>query len=144
MVSRCAEKVSSVVGTIKAHMCNAAKVHFDGTGTRVDGHTRWAHVASDELFTYLFFSYKRGHVGITEMDVLPNFQGVAIHDCWASYWKFDTLHAICCAHLLRELNGVIETHPEQTRARRLKKLLLDMKKAKEDAMTLTSADRSKV
>lgn len=144
MVSRCAEKVSSVVETIKAHMCNAAKAHFDETGTRVDGHTRWAHVASDELFTYLFFSHKRGHVGMTEMGVLPKFQGVAIHDCWASYWKFDILHAICCAHLLRELNGVIETHPEQTWAHRFKKLLLDMKKAKEDAMamTLTSADRS--
>ena len=37
-------------------------------------------------------------------------------------------HAICCAHLLRELNGVIENHPEQTWAVRFKKLLLDMKK----------------
>ena len=142
MVSRCAAKVSSVVETIKEHMCNSAKAHFDETGTRVDGHTRWAHVASDELFTYLFFSCKRGHAGMTEMDVLPYFHGVAIHDCWASYWKFNVLHAICCAHLLRELNGVIENHPEQTWAPRFKKLLLDMKKTKEDAiaMNLASAD----
>ena len=146
MVSRCAAKVRSVVETIKEHMCNAAKAHFDETGTRVDGHTRWAHVASDELFTYLYFSHKRGHAGMTEMDVLPNFHGVAIHDCWASYWKFDILHAVCCAHLLRELNGVMENHPEQTWATRFKKLLLDMKKAKEDAMAmdLTSADGHKV
>ena len=142
MVSRCAAKVSSVVETIKEHMCNSAKAHFDETGTRVDGHTRWAHVASDELFTYLFFSCKRGNAGMTEMDVLPHFHGVAIHDCWASYWKFNVLHAICCAHLLRELNGVIENHPEQTWAPRFKKLLLDMKKTKEDAiaMNLASAD----
>ena len=79
---------------------------------------------------------------MTEMDVLPHFHGVAIHDCWASYWKFNVLHAICCAHLLRELNGVIENHPEQTWAPRFKKLLLDMKKTKEDAiaMNLASAD----
>lgn len=33
--------------------------------------------------------------------------------CWGSYWKYqDVTHAICCAHLLRELNGVIENHPE--------------------------------
>lgn len=41
MVSRCAAKVSNVVEAIKEHMCNAAKAHFDETGTRVDGHTRW-------------------------------------------------------------------------------------------------------
>lgn len=146
MVSRCAAKVSDVVETIKEHMCNAAKAHFDETGTRVDGHTRWTHVASDGLFTYLFFSHKRGHAGMTEMDVLPDFHGVAIHDCWASYWKFDVLHAICCAHLLRELNGVIENHPEQTWAPGFKKLLLDMKDLKEEAMAmdLTSVDAHKV
>lgn len=60
MVSRCAAKVSSVVETIKEHMCNSAKAHFDETGTRVDGHTRWAHVASDELFTYLFSVVNEG------------------------------------------------------------------------------------
>ena len=146
MVSRFAAKVSSVVETIKEHMCNSAKAHFDETGTRVNGHTRWAHVASDELFTYLFFSHKRGHAGMTEMDVLPHFHGVAIHDYWASYWKFDVLHAICCAHLLRELNGVIENHSEQTWVPRFKKLLWDMKKAKEAAMAmnLTSTDDHKV
>ena len=146
MVSRCAAKVSNVVEAIKEHMCNAAKAHFDETGTRVDGHTRWAHVASDELFTYLFFSCKRGYTGMMEMDILPNFHGVAIHDCWAPYWKFDVLHAICCAHLLRELNGIIENHPEQTWAPRFKKLLLDMKKSKEEAiaMNLASADDHEV
>ena len=146
MVSRCAAKVSNVVEAIKEHMCNAAKAHFDETGTRVDGHTRWAHVASDELFTYLFFSCKRGYTGMMEMDILPNFHGVAIHDCWAPYWKFDVLHAICCAHLLRELNGIIENHPEQTWAPRFKKLLLDMKKSQEEAiaMNLASADDHKV
>ena len=40
----------------------------------------------------------------------------------------------------------MENHPEQTWAPRFKKLLLDMKKAKEDAMAmdLTSADEHKV
>lgn len=38
------------------------------------------------------------------------------------------------AHLLRELNGVIENHPEQTWAVRFKKLLLDMKKVRDKAL----------
>ena len=43
-------------------------------------------------------------------------------------------HAVCCAHLLRELNGVIENHPEQTWAPQFKKLLLDMKKVRDKAL----------
>ena len=50
---------------------------------------------------------KRGSEGMKSSGVFPDFHGVAIHDCWMSYFKYDTiLHAICNAHLLRELNGV--------------------------------------
>ena len=46
--------------------------------------------------------------------VLPVFHGIAMHDCWASYWSYeDCQHAVCCAHLLRELTGIAENHPEQ-------------------------------
>ena len=71
-----------------------------------------------------------------EADVLPNFEGIIVHDCWTSYWKYPkVVHAVCCAHLLRELNGVIENHPEQTWAARFKKLLLDMKKVRDKAVS---------
>ena len=63
--------------------------------------------------------------------VLPAFRGTAVHDCWSAYWKYGCTHAVCCAHLLRELNGVMENHPNQTWAKTFKGLLLDMKKAKE-------------
>jgi transposase len=70
-----------------------------------------------------------------EADVLPHARGIIIHDCWGSYWKYtDVIHGICCAHLLRELNGVIENHPDQTWAIRFRKLLLDMKNVKEKAL----------
>jgi len=50
-------------------------------------------------------------------------------------WKIsNTLHAVCCAHLLRELNGVEENHPEQTWAAKFKELLLAMKKVKEKSL----------
>lgn len=65
-------------------------------------------------YTYLSIQQKRGHLGMDAIGILPNFQGIAVHDCWASYWKYPNVeHDICCAHLLRELNGVIENHPEQ-------------------------------
>ena len=61
-----------------------------------------------------------------------NIYGIAVHDCWGSYWKYsDCLHAICCAHLLRELNGIEENHPEQAWVKEFKNLLLEMKKVKD-------------
>lgn len=41
------------------------------------------------------------------------------------------MHAICCAHLLRELTGVEENHPEYTWPTKFKELLLDMKKVRD-------------
>jgi len=36
--------------------------------------------------------------------VLPGFGGVAVHDCWSPYWRYQgATHALCAAHLLREL-----------------------------------------
>lgn len=40
-------------------------------------------------------------------------------------------NAICCAHLLRELNDIEENHPEQTWVKEFKNLLLEMKKVKD-------------
>ena len=81
-------------------------------------------------------SKKRGYEGIKSVGVLPDYHGIIVHDCWASYWKFDGVtHSVCCAHLLRELNGIMENHPEQVWAGKFKKLLLRMKKAKDKAIT---------
>ena len=44
------------------------------------------------------------------------------------------MHAICNAHILRELNGLIDNHPQQTWASKFQKLLLRMKKVKERAI----------
>lgn len=69
-----------------------------------------------------------------ENGVLPEFEGVAVHDCWASYWRYDGIeHSICCAHLLRELTGIEENWPEHTWATEFKKLLLAMKETREKA-----------
>ncbi|MFZ2286173.1 MAG: transposase, partial [Bacteroidales bacterium] len=42
--------------------------------------------------------------------VLPDYTGWLVHDCWGSYFNLGKLkHAICGAHILRELQGLIET-----------------------------------
>ena len=49
--------------------------------------------------------------------------------------KYPVEHSICLAHLLRELNGIIENHGEQTWPVDFKKFLLKMKKLKEKAVS---------
>lgn len=135
MVKRCADAVSETVNTIKQKVIESGLGHFDETGTRVDKKLWWVHDASNCEFTYLDISPKRGHLGMEQCGVLPLFRGIAMHDCWASYWSYtDMQHAVCCAHLLRELTGIIENHSEQKWASAFIDLLLDMKKVKEKAI----------
>ena len=135
MVTRCAESLKDTYERIRLKMIMLGLIHCDETGSRIDGKTCWVHVASDQDYTYLTINQKRGQIGMDAADVLPHARGIIVHDCWGSYWRYqDVTHAICCAHLLRELNGVIENHPEQTWAARFKKLLLDMKKVRDKAL----------
>ena len=135
MVARCADSLKGTHEKIRLKMTTRGLIHCDETGTRVDGKTWWVHNASDRDYTYLTINKKRGRIGMDEAGVLPHARGIIVHDCWGSYWQYpDVTHAICCAHLLRELHGVIENHPEQTWAPKFRRLLLDMKKSRDEAV----------
>jgi hypothetical protein len=61
---------------------------------------------------------KRGKDGMTAAGVLPLFTGIAVHDAWKPYDAFDNVagHALCGAHVLRELVAVTETGTDLDRA----------------------------
>lgn len=125
MVQRTAERMP--MEEIKAAVEAAPVVHFDETGIQENGVLKWLHNASTEHWTYQFVHAKRGHEALTdEASVLPHFQGVAVHDCWGSYFGFAEMkHALCNAHLVRELNGIIENN-ESNWGVAMKDLLLEM------------------
>ena len=136
MVKRCANELTDTVEVIKQKVTASALAHFDETGTRVDSKLWWVHNASNCNYTYLDISTKRGAVGMEQCGVLTDFGGIAVHDCWASYWNYkDVEHAVCCAHLLRELTGITENYPGQTWAKQFIDLLLEMKKVKDKAVS---------
>ena len=138
MVTECAKKILPIIDVIKEKIIASPIVHFDETGTRVDNKTRWVHNASNSKYTYLTVEDKRGYEGMESSGILPNYTGIAVHDCWSSYWKYDAvLHAVCCAHLLRELTGVKENHPTQVWASKMIELLLDMKKQRDKAVFMS-------
>jgi len=87
----------------------AEVAHFDETGARVAGRLHWVHSASTPLLSWFRVHPKRGMVAMDAAGVLPGFRGVAVHDGWSPYWRYPkATHALCAAHLLRELEAAAE------------------------------------
>ena len=135
MVMGLAGKLANTVEHIRQAVVSSTINHFDETGSRVDKKTMWFHNASNKDYTYLTVSEKRGTEGMDAAGILPDFKGIAVHDCWKPYWRYgDIRHALCCAHLLRELIGVVENQPEQTWPQEMIDLLLRMKEVRDKAV----------
>jgi transposase len=96
---------------ITRHLISAEVVHFDETGFRTAGRLAWVHSASAGKFALFTVHAKRGKDGMKAAGVLPHFAGIAVHDAWAPYDTFENVagHALCGAHVLRELVAVTET-----------------------------------
>ena len=132
MVHRCAGSLPGVMEVIRQKAIAAELIHCDETGTKVNGENMWTHVVANSEFTHLTINKSRGKIGIDAGEILPEFKGIAIHDCWPSYWMYkDISHGACGAHLLRELIWVEQNYPEQVWATVFKNLLLGMKAVKE-------------
>ena len=130
-VEKCASLIAPLMTKIKDKLISSSVLHFDETGIRVDGKTKWVHSSSDKHFTYLTLSEKRGKEGMDENGVLPLFKGIAVHDCWKAYWRFrNVTHSICGVHILRELMGVIENHPEQSWSKQFRDMLYELYRLK--------------
>jgi transposase len=109
MVYDCADKLSATVSAVKEALIQSHTVHFDETGLRVGGKLHWLHAASNDRYTYITVHTKRGLDGLEHNGVLPRFTGCAVHDCFSPYFKYiSCVHALCNAHILRELKAVYE------------------------------------
>lgn len=108
-----------------AQLLKSPALNVDESGLRVDKQTCWIHVYSAEDITLKFLHKKRGKEAIEDIDIIPRYNGVIIHDCWASYLSYTHCeHGLCGSHLVRELTHVIESNGYRW-ASNLKKLLLD-------------------
>lgn len=122
---------------VRDRISQAAVAHFDETGFRVAGKLHWVHSASAGKYSLITVHPKRGTAAMNAAGVLPAFTGVAVHDAWAPYDTYTSAtHALCGAHVLRELTAVTDTAPagQYCWARQAHDALLGLKKLVDDAV----------
>lgn len=113
---------------IHAGLRQSPSVHFDETGLRIASKRQWVHSAGTPKLTLYRAHAKRGREAIDAIGVLPDYKGVSIHDAYTSYLSYPGRHALCNAHLLRDLVAV-EEETQAAWAPRMGALLLEIKAA---------------
>jgi transposase len=143
IVTRCAVNSLWTLEYIANSLKQSKILNVDETGVRVEGKNYWLHTASNSIFTYNTVSHKRGIEGTNANGVLKDFQGIAVHDCLKQYWSYENCrHALCGAHLLRELIGIMENDGFQW-AYQMKELLEEVKIVVDRYKTEKQAELSK-
>lgn len=123
-----ADALEPVLAAVTAGLAGAEVIGADETGVRVEGGLAWVHAARTDALTLYTVSAQRGIAAMTEAGVLPALapDAVLVHDFWAPYWHFDVGHAVCGAHLGRELVAAAELAGQADWATGLDRLLMEI------------------
>jgi transposase len=109
MSERAAGGLDEFLSQVADRVADAEVAGFDETGLRVAGRLHWVHCARTDKYTLITCHPRRGRDGINDAGVLGRVSGVAVHDAWAPYDSYlEPAHQLCCAHALRELQGVAD------------------------------------
>jgi len=116
VLTQTGDALGEVDKLIKTLLVAAQVLHVDETSTQVAGKRHWLHVACTPLLTAYHLHPSRGRIAVDEFGVLPRFAGVAVHDALSVYDAHaypQATHALCGAHINRELTAAEEAHPGQ-------------------------------
>ena len=120
------EQTKTAVKYIRNKVSQLPLLHCDETGLRVDGKLRWMHCVCDSKWSCYALRDGRGSEDMAAIGLLPEYRGILLHDFWRSYFLYDKAeHAMCCAHLLRELVYAEEVKKQEW-AKPLRELLVEM------------------
>ena len=95
----------------KEELLKMPAMNVDETSLRVDSKNHWIHVYSSGDITLKCLHKGRGIKAIDDIDIVPRYTGVIIHDCWASYFSYKHCgHGLCGSHLMRELTFIVDSN----------------------------------
>lgn len=135
------EKLEDFEEQLKRALSYCQVVGFDETGFRILGQRMWLHNCSTSQLAFYAVHHKRGKEATDEIDILPHFSGIAVHDFWKTYFRYVCTHALCGAHLDRELTFIQERF-NQNWAGELRTLLFKMNRAKDKALAKSKSGLS--
>jgi transposase len=106
IVLRAGERLQPAYAEIRQHLAESKQVTPDETGWRVGGQPAWLHAWVGDDVTCYVISPQR-HAGALEAVIGIGYEGVLIHDGFASYDRFGVAcHQQCLAHPLRRAHNL--------------------------------------
>lgn len=117
-------ELTPFIESLKDRLKSSNILHADESGLKKQG---WLHSISSGIDTLYEAHLTRGFEAIVDIGVLPDYKNILMHDFWGPYFRLSCKHAVCNAHLIRELIFQ-EEEGSQVWAKRMRKFLLRAKK----------------
>lgn len=147
-VAKTATALAEATAAVVARLRTEPVVGVDETSVSVGGVRYWLHVARTEEFTVYYLHPRRGREAVDAFGMLPGYAGVIVRDALAVYdgpTYATATHALCGAHLLRDLTAAAEDHPNQVWPAQARDALTALNRlVREAAATGTTAEAEKV
>jgi len=135
-----AQKAQPVYEFLQADIEKSSVVGGDETGVKVKGKNWWAWVFQNRLITFIAILASRGQSSVKKLFHLGFVNAILVCDRWrAQLNTFAKGHQLCLAHLLRDLNYLIEL--EKTAwAEQVKQLFLKAIELKKELTSYNDAN----
>jgi transposase len=128
-VPKASTRLAGWLAGLRDRLAAEPVLHADETSGRLAGGLWWFHVVSTRLLSLLVAHETRGKAAVDDIGVLERRAGRLVHDRLAMYWAYGADHAVCGAHLLRDLAGIAEIGGHRPWCEQMTRCLLDAKAA---------------
>ena len=114
LLQRLGDKSQVVYGAIQNSISQSRSVGGDETGLKVNGDKFWAWIWQNTTLTFIAMSISRGKQTVQKLFPKGFINAILNSDRWKTHiGTYSRGHQLCFAHLLRDLNYLIELESTQ-------------------------------
>ncbi|MEQ8472331.1 MAG: IS66 family transposase, partial [Marinoscillum sp.] len=140
ILDRLATKAQPVYDEIHMKISQGAVVGGDETGAKVNGEKYWAWTWQNACLTFITVSASRGKQAVQQLFPDGFVNAILCSDRWAAHTGTHAKgHQLCLAHLLRDLNYLIELE-QTTWAKQMKVLFQEAIRLKKESSSYNPKD----